>query len=59
MIGGYVELPDGSVQPKNNIKVFNIGKREMDVKPAFSIRLKHPRINPIVIKLKHSESKDE
>lgn len=58
VIGGYVELPNGTFAAKKNIKVFNIGKIKMDIKPSFSISLKHPRINPIVMKVKSSDCKD-
>jgi len=30
----------------------------MDIKPAFKILLKHPRVNPIVMRVKQSDCKD-
>ncbi|KAL4454535.1 hypothetical protein ABPG74_021740 [Tetrahymena malaccensis] len=58
VIGGYVDMGNGSFQPKTNIKVFNIGKRKIDIKPAFQIQMRNPRINPIVMRVKQSHCKD-
>jgi len=58
VIGGYIEHPNGTQVAVKNIKVFKIGKRKIDIKPAFKIALKHPRVNPIVMRVKQSDCKD-
>ncbi|KAL4499354.1 hypothetical protein ABPG72_006940 [Tetrahymena utriculariae] len=58
VIGGYLDMGNGQFQPKTNIKVFNIGKRKIDIRPAFQIQMRNPRINPIVMRVKQSHCKD-